>query len=231
MRSIETAVQALLEAVNLPRVATLVYIEALSLRWISPETKTRTWAGNSYTPKSFTVAGLSENLDGNIPTATLTIGSLDGTEQARIWADTLRGRTVAVTVITAASFGLSTGAVYPTTTWRIDRPQATGKDVVCNLAVAAAASTRVPSVTTQESHCQHVYRPFARANSIPTLCSYVGPLATCTRTYDGALGCAAHHPDLDSSGTPWGASSTGERIVQAKPYGGQLSGLTDRVVV
>lgn len=229
MRSIATAVQALQASLTLDRAVTLLHMPALSLRYTSNPVA-HTWEGDSYTPAAFEVRDLSQNARGDLPQATVRIASLDGTQQARFWSDSWRGIRVGITVILEDGIDSTGNVAYPTEYWRVAGDPTSRNAVTLVLANSDVQRQGLPMVATHEHACQHVYGPDAVRLGVESPCPYRGSLRSCSRTYDGENGCKAHFPDLDASGFPWGPTSSGTRIVQAKPFGGELGGLEDRLV-
>lgn len=236
MRSIDSGVQTLLAALTSEHVITLLYIPSLSLRWTTwPRSVTwnsQTWVSPVYTDEAsgFKVTGLSETIDDAIPVAELRLECLDGTQQARFWADSFRDELVYITGVLKSGLGGYGGIAYPETPWQMDADADGRGGVIVRLSVSKAQQ-QIPHRTTQESHCEHEYGPDARQRGVASLCPYRGPLLTCDFTLDGPNGCARHFPDIDENGLAWvEGTSTGERIVVPLPYGGSPSGMADRLV-
>lgn len=236
MRSISSAVQTVLAALTSEHIVTLLYLPDLSIRWTTWP-RDVTWNSQTWTSpvangeaSGFRVSGISETIDDAIPAAELRLECVDGTQQARFWADQFRDRLVFITGILPSSIGASDGIAYPETPWQMDADADGRGGVIVRLSVSKAQQ-QIPHRTTQESHCEHEYGPDARQRGAVSLCPYRGPLTTCDFTLDGPNGCARHFPDIDDNGLAWvEGTSTGTRIVVPLPYGGSPSGMADRLV-
>lgn len=220
MRSFDASLQAILDALQQPTFAVIVHFSTLGLRYTNWPSAI-TYGGNVYSPQNIVVEGMSENILCEAPSARLTITSLDTTQQVRFLADTFRGDTVTVTLLYLASgTWTTTGWTY---TFTADADECDANEVRIRLGSSdAVRGTEVPRRTTQEAGCQFDYKQGG--------CPYRGPLTTCKKTYKD---CKNHFPDLcENEGIAWSSCTgptTHKRVVQGKPYGGFLGGMTHRL--
>lgn len=218
MRSVPAAVISLLQALTLPQFAVVAEFETESLR-LTNRPGGLTFGGQTYTAAAMKVSGLGENYAAMAEGASLDIGSLDGSWQARFNADTLRGTTVTVRILV-----LSSGTWTDTTfryTHTIDVDEMDDREIRMRLGSSdAVRGTSVPRRTTQEAGCQFDFT--RRECWFRWRSGMSAALKECDKTYEGPIGCKAHFPDVTVEGVTY---------VVPKPYGGFLGGIAHRLVL
>lgn len=216
MKSLESAVLALLATHAQPTFGVIVGIEDLSLYWTSVPAGV-TFSGTVYTAKGVTVEGIGESMLADVMSATLVVGSLDDTEQARVRADSFRGLTATVELILLdGTTWTRTGRVW---SYTIDADSADDQQITARLASSdAVAGTSVPRRTTQEQGCQHTFQgegcPFRWHPNV-----HSAALKTCDKSF---AACRDHFPDVTIAGV---------KHVQPKPFGGFLGAISAKLVL
>lgn len=211
MKAFDSGVQLILNALGQPTFCVLVEFEA-GWRYTSWPS-TITYGGDSYTSAVMTVRGLGDNYAAEAPAAALEVGSLDLTQQARFLSDSFRGTDATVTVLYLAS-GTWTATGYEVT-YTCDADQVDADKIMIRLASTdAVQGTDAPRRATQEAGCPFDYRRGG--------CAYRGKSTSCDKGYDTTNGCRAHFPNLTIGGAT---------VIQPKPYGGFLGGVSTRLRV
>ena len=230
-RGLETAVKALLSALNLPMMAVAIEFETLNLRITNwPKDITiggKTYVGAKASSDEFTVKGegFGENLRLEAPTAVIEIGSMNGWAQAHFFNDAFREDTCVVTLlyVSGASF-VTTGW---TTRYKCDAEEVDADKVRIRLgSLDAVSGTELPRRTTQSDGCQWKFQ-FSDAIAGCTFrynsAVHKAILAACSRTFDGPNGCTDHFPDIIGP-------VSGVVEPRPKPYGGFIGSIDHRLV-
>lgn len=216
MKVLPTGLLTLLQAMRLPMLRVIVSFDVLGV-YLTNNPGGLTYAGQAFTAAVFTIKGLGENFLTENQAATIEIGDVetpaDDTFRDRFFGDLWRGEVVTIRVLYRTGGSWADTTLYQTLTCDIDATDP--YHVTIRLGSSdSVQGTQVPRRTTQEAGCEHDYRH--------GLCPYRGALTSCDKGYGTPNGCVTHFPAFTIGGVTY---------TPPRPFGGQLGGTPQRLVV
>ncbi len=161
------------------------------------------WQGNTYVAFSFEIESIDEQSNGQLPNVTIRVSNVSRTVQGQLelYSGGI-GAKVVLTVVQAADLA---GDPVQQFTWTIIEASADENWVTFTLGAPSPLLRSFPQGQFIRDHCRWRYNtPAMQAVADPAgeQCGYVGALATCDLTLNGANGCRVHANQARFGGEP-----------------------------